>query len=574
MSFFNSTRRVFMMALVATVLAATSDTSRYPTGYFDSPIKAPLVLTGTFAELRPNHFHSGIDLKGFIGQPMYAAADGYVSRIKIEANGYGKALYVDHPNGYTTLYAHMEQFTEELERYAKSIQYDKQSFEVEILPDKGRFPFAKGEYIGKMGMRGRASGPHLHFEIRETQSQVPINPLLFGYEVKDELKPRMHQVKVYNLNPGLETLSSKTLELVPKNGGYAVTGDTIYIDGWRAGLGIKVYDFQNGSSNWNGIYSIQLYSNDTLIYKMESEKFSFEETRYMNAHIDYEEQVSKNSYFHRLYKLPGNKLSIYSNERQQGVIPVYQNKAVKVVILADDVAGNSTKLTFWIKRKSEGKQPAARVYNYVLPHNEESVVDNGALYLRFPAGAFYENLYLHYHSAQDQSSNIYSTVHHIHNYKTPVHKYFEIGIQPTGLPAELRNKAFIAYCDEKQKISNCGGKWENGKLTTRVRNLGDYYIMVDQIPPTIVPVSFNANMKGKTKMAFKITDNFNSAGTASGLLYNATVDGHWVLMEYDGKKDLIEHVFDGTIDPGEHQLQLKVTDSAGNEKIFEQKFSL
>ncbi|MEM1320028.1 MAG: M23 family metallopeptidase [Bacteroidota bacterium] len=559
---------------VLTFAFSLSGGKNYPQDYFRSPVDQRIRLSGTFGELRPNHLHAGIDIKGKVGQSLYAAAEGYISRIKVQAGGYGNVVYMNHPNGYTSVYAHLHKFTPEVEQYVREFQYKRESFEVEIFPGRDKFRFAKGDVIGKLGLSGRSFGPHLHFEIRDTKSERPINPLLFGMEVKDDRPPKLHQLKVYHLNDKRETVGTRTLNLIMGKAGpnYRIKGDTLDIGAWRAGFALKAYDHMTGVPNWNGIYSLAMFKDDILIYDFEMETFSFSESRYINAHLDYAEQVEKKSYFNRCYQLPGNKLSIYNEQVEQGVVKLHKGKVSEIKMLVQDVDGNRSQLRFWVRR-AEVKPPKSDSYNYLLPYNEENKIDNESLYLYFPEGTFYENVYLKYHNDRERSSGLYSAVHHIHNRRTPVHRYFDLGLRPDQpLPEAQRSKAFIAHCQPDGTVENMGGSWKNGRLQTKTRAFGKYCIMLDQKAPTITPVAFRTTLKGYSKMSFKIKDNFEASGRAAGLSYRATVDGQWILLEYDAKKDLLIHRFDGSIGPGEHQLRLVVSDNRGNERLLERRF--
>ena len=567
---------IFCFGFWILINAFTKTTPKeYPQKYFRSPVNKAIRLSGTFGELRPNHLHSGIDIKawnGKTGQPIFAAAEGYVARIKVQSGGYGNVLYISHPNGYTTVYAHLGTFPKDIAAYVKKAQYEQQSFEVELFPPKGKFAFAKGAKIGTMGLSGRSYGPHLHFEIRDTKTEKPINPLLFGFDVEDNVKPKLHQLKVYFLNEKRETLTAESFELTKiKNGSYRIKSDTLRLGAWRVGLGLKVYDHHNGTPNWNGIFSLTMLQNDVPVYAFEMESFAFRESRYINAHLDYEEQISNKAYFNRCYALPGNRLSIYDEMVKKGVIKLHKDKPSKITMKAKDVKGNTSVLEFWVRR-DDVKSAEATSYNYMLPHAEENLIETEAIRLFFPKGTFYENLYMDYSAAVEKSNNVYSAIHHVHNYKTPVHKYFDVAIQPFGLPEALRSKAFIAYCDKDNEIQNCGGQWKNGKLQAKVRDLGDYSIMVDDEAPKIKPVAFSANMKGYSKISFKITDNFPTARNIEQFNYEITIDGKWVLFNYDAKNDLLIHRFDGTIQPGKHTLKLVVTDDRGNQSVFEKEF--
>ncbi len=571
-------RQITFSLFLLTILCSfsTDNAKVYPTDYFRSPVDRQIYLSGTFGELRPNHFHAGIDIKahgGKVGQNLYATADGHVARIKISSGGYGNVLYIKHPNGYTTVYAHMYKFADKIAKYVKESQYEKQKFEIELFPPADKFVFKKGDVIGKLGTSGRSFGPHLHFEIRDSRTEKPINPLLFGFELKDNIAPKLHQLKAYFLNDKMNTLDTKTFDLIKlSNKKYKVRGDTLRLGAWRVGFGIKAYDHMNGTPNWNGVYKVDMSQDGEPSYVYEMETFSFNESRYINAHLDYEEQVSKKSYFNRMFRMPGNKLSIYDEQTSKGLIKLSNTKATKITMVVEDADGNDATLEFWAKR-GKVKEPESESFNYLLPFDEENIIDNNTVRMHFPLGAFYENLYMQYRTSRDDSKNVYSMVYHIHDYKTPVHTYYDLSIQPNGLPEELRSKAFIAYCGKDQKMQNSGGRWEEGKLKAKVRDLGDFCIMVDDKAPTITPASFKSNMKGFSKMTFKIKDNFETTGKARGMTYNATVDDQWILLEYDSKNDLLIHRFDGRIPAGKHTLRLVVSDNRGNEKVLERTFT-
>lgn len=549
-----------------------TDKKDYPRDYFRSPVDYQILLSGTFGELRPNHFHAGIDIKGAVGKKLYSIADGYVSRIKVSEGGYGNVLYIDHPNGYTSVYAHLQRFDKAIEEYILAAQKNAQTFEIELLPARDQFLLKKGQVIGTMGVSGRSFGPHLHFEIRDTKTEQPINPLFFGFDVKDTRPPKMHEIRVYHMSPEVETLDAKSHFLIKKGSKYGVKGDTLMINAWRVGFGLKAYDHMNGASNWNGIYEVKMFVDEELAFQFDMETFAFNETRYLNAHLDYEEQVSKKSYFNRCFRLPGNQLSIYEYPEAQGIVRLNSKRAKKIRMVARDVVGNEKELIFWAKRKTNMTDPPGRVYNYLLPYNEKNIIETASAKIFFPEGTFYENMYLQYTASFEDSYNVYSAVHQIHDYKTPVHKFYDLAIRPTSIPENLKSKAFIAYCDQKNRIYNCGGTWEDDMLKTKVRDLGAFYVMTDTKPPSIKPSSFRKNLRGRKTMSFKIRDNYRSARNVDGLSYYATVDGQWILMQFDAKNDLLFHRFEADFPKGEHQLRLVVKDAVGNESVFESEF--
>lgn len=548
-------------------------TKTYPQNYFRSPIDQTIRLSGTFGELRPNHLHSGIDIKatgGKNGQPIYAIADGYIARIKVQSGGYGNALYLVHPNGYMSVYAHLQNFEKNVAKYIKKTQYEKQSFNVDLYLNGTTFRVKKGEKIGNLGTSGRSFGPHLHFEIRDNKTQKPINPLLFGLKMEDDIRPKLHNVKIYHLNDKLETMDTKIHSLVKKGGGkYGIKGDTLTIGAWRAGFGIKAYDHHNGVTNWNGIYALEIYQDGQLIHAFDMETFSFGESRYINAHIDYAEQKLNKAYYNRSYKLPGNRLSIY--DKNEGVVTLHKDKSSKIKVVALDVDGNKAVLDFWVKRKEVIPADSGN-YNYALLYDKANTINTGLMKAVFSKGTFYENAYLNYRNSADESADIYSDMHQLHDESVPVHKYFNLSIQGDRVPKHLRSKAFIAHCDSKQKVASNGGKWKDGYLTAKVRSLGDYCIMIDDTKPIIEPISFRNDMTNRSRMTFKITDNMPTTGKARGLSFNATIDGKWILMRYDEKNDLLIHQLDERTPKGEHTLKITVRDDRGNKNVYQRQF--
>lgn len=567
-------RHTALLCLAAFFCFAFSE-SKYPQGYFQLPIKHTPKVSGTFGELRPNHFHSGIDLKssnGGSGDPLVSAADGYVSRIKVKASGFGNALYISHPNGYTTVYAHMNAFTPEIEEYVKAQQYKRESFEVDLsnLPTR-LFTFKRGEVIGQMGNSGSSSGPHLHFEIRNSRTEKPINPELFGLRIKDTRPPKLHKLKLYALNPDLETLDTRTVDVIGNaNSGYRIKGDTLNVNAWRCGFALKAFDHQDGASNWNGIYKLDMTVADTLHYGFDLETFAFSQTRYINAHLDYFEQKTARSYYHRCYHLPGNKIPIYRGGT--GVVPLEKNRAVPVQLTVFDPSGNEAKLKFYVRR-GEVTKTSSPPYQQIIDYTESKQVEMGGCSLYFPKGSLYENLYFSYSIKDEKDPQAYSLQYNLGDPLVPVHKHLTITMDASAVPDKLRSKAFIAYCEDDGTIYNAGGKWEGNQLVTKNRSLGSYAVYTDTVPPTVRAVSFRKNIANSSKMSFEILDNYPTTGRGKDLSYHGTVDGQWILMEQDGKTDVLTHYFDGRISSGEHEFVLYVTDHCGNSTTYKRNFT-
>ena len=583
-------RHLFYFLLLAVFTSFTDPTipkkpiPNYPKGYFQSPVAHTIELAGTFGELRPNHFHSGIDIspgRKLNNEPIYAAAEGYVSRIQVQAGGYGQALYITHPNGYTTVYGHLEKLAFSIDTFLKKKQYTSESFEQNLILQPQDLPILRGQEIGIMGNRGHSAGQHLHFEIRETETDNPINPLLFGFNVPDNIAPTINALKVYLLNDKKEIVDTKILDVVRRGKDYAILGDTVFVASNQVAFALKTYDKQDGKSGSNGVYSIEMNQNDSLLFQFTTEKFGFNETRYLNAHLDYTAQMSRQGFFNRTFLLPGNQLSMYEKVVNNGIITM--NDGVKKITLkSTDAAGNATTLQFYLKNKNFIINSKPKSYNYFLPFNEPSLINTEGAKFFFSKGSFYENVYLNFaQTTEGGTYGTYSPTYHMHDAQTPLHYLMTVSIKPVALPDSLRKKAFIAFCPRGEtSIYNCGGGWsDEGYLVGKNNKFGRYCIMIDQTPPKITPIRFQYDMRKFSKMSFRIRDNIETVGGGEGLKYRAEVDGAWILMEFDGKSDILYHQFDDFMDKSQHEIigaehtfRLEVTDNRGNSSVLEGKF--
>ena len=555
-----------------------AQTNQYPQGYFQNPVGHQMELTGSFGELRPNHFHSGIDIKagkGMNNEPILAAAEGYVSRINVQGGGYGQSVFITHPNGYTTAYGHLDKFSIELHAILRKKQYETESFEQNIVFQPNEFPVVRGQEIGKMGNRGHSFGQHLHFEIRNTESGKSVNPLLFGFDVPDHVAPTIGGLKVYYLNEKREIIESRTVSLVKKNGGYGIVGDTLNVFATSVAFAVKTYDKQDGLSGDNGIFSLEMKENDALVYRFKAETVQFDENRYLNAHVDYYEMTARKSNYHRAFLLPGNHLSMYENVVNNGILQANQ-EGKKITLTSSDAAGNAVNLEFFVKSKGGVIDLKTKNYTYFIPVNEPSILKPNGANFYFPNNCFYENIYLKFgQNTEGGTYGIYSPTYQLQDNRTPIHAMFNVNIQPVGLPDSLKSKAFIAFCSQENgRVQSCGGAWSvDGTLMAKNNRFGNYCVMVDQAPPRISPVSIADVVYKSGRLAFRISDNFNEIGINEGLKYRAEIDGQWLMMEFDSKYDLLFlKLEEGLITEGVHQFKLTVTDDRGNESVYNRSF--
>jgi len=543
----------------------------YPTNYFGSPVEFRILLSGTFGELRSNHFHSGIDIKtqGVEGQNVHAVADGYISRISVSGTGFGKALYVSHPNGYTSVYGHLSAFSDSIGIYVKSQQYQKEQFTVTLYPPKDMFVVKKGEIIAKSGNSGGSDGAHLHFEIRESRTEFPINPLLFGFKVKDLTKPRILGLRFYPVNGNSSVNKhSKIFDVDVKGWGMnhkIVKYDTLQVSG-KIGFGINAYDMLDDSNNKNGVYSIQLWIDSTLIYSDHLEKFSFDETKYINSFIDYAEFIQHKKRYQRSIIDPGNRLSIYDDVLDQGIYNFTDSSYHKFKYELKDAAGNISQLTAVLKSlppKDSIESAVIGMDNWFV-YNSENKFETDSIKLDFDKGTFYRSFKFEYQKDKSPKGS-YSALHKIHTENVPLHKSYEIKIATNNLPKQLQGKALIAQLS-KDGVQAVGGIYTDGFVVGKASNFGDFMVVVDTIRPTITPLNIN---KDKNGTSYKFI-NFLIKDELSGIKsYRGTLNNKWILMDYDPKNDKLSYRVDELLKKGKNNFKLEVKDAKDNTSIYE-----
>lgn len=538
-----------------------------PKNYFRSPLGIPLYLAGNFGELRSNHFHSGLDMKtqGKEGFNVYAAADGYVSRVKISPWGYGKTIYIDHPNGYTTIYAHLKSFKGKIADEIKKYQYEKESWEIDWYPPDSLLKVKKGDKIALSGNTGGSGGPHLHFEIRETKTEFPVNPLLFGFEIKDDIKPIIRSITLTPLDDTsyVNNLKSTQRFLVTgSDGNYRLKYTTpIYAYG-NIGIGIETIDKLNGYGNRNGIYSIELQKDNEIIYKSEMKKFSFDESRALNSLIDYEYYLKEKVRFQRSYIEPNNPLSIYAKHKNNGVVNFKTDDVFNFNYIIKDTYGNTSKIKFETKGKVDKKitnNVLKQKYDTVFSYKDSNYFTKPNISVSIPKDALYNDLPLHYYEADTMTGAITPT-YFVHNDYTPLHKPISVSIKVGRLSEYLRSKATIVHFDRRKRYYSKGGEWRNNFITAKSKNFGGFAVMIDTVAPKLTPLNIipNRNMANYKTLEIKIGDNLSGIKS-----YRGTIDGKWIIMEYEAKKAKLFYTFDN-LPKGKHEFKLEVTDGVGN----------
>jgi murein DD-endopeptidase MepM/ murein hydrolase activator NlpD len=541
----------------------------YPLVDFRPPLDIlPPALAGSFGELRGNHFHSGVDFRTNQreGYPVYAIADGYVSRIRVQNSGFGQAIYLSHPNGYTSVYGHISRFSPKVADAVKSISYQKKTFEMDEYPPAEQFPVHKGDVIAWSGNRGSSGGPHLHFEIRDTKTEQTINPQLFGIQIPDDIPPVIYSLYVYKLNKKVfnEYTPKQYFQVAGGSGKYHLAANTINISG-EVGFGITATDRHNGNSGLNGVYSIELQLDGKIVFTSALERFAFENSKAINSHIDYPAFLGSRRSIQKSFVDPGNPMKIYYNLVNNGRIEFTDQEAHELQYTITDSKGNKSILTFAVK--SDGKSITTPDEPDGIPffYNKDNEFSTESVKVVVPKGTLYNDFNLVYKVKPRPARGAYSEIYQIHNNLTPLHVGFSLWIKADASLGNLKDKAVIVSSGG----SSQGGVFENGYVKASPRNFGSYYIAVDTVSPSIVPVNIldGKNMSGIPRMLFKIRDNLSGIKS-----FNGYIDGNWALMEFDTKTATLWHAFDGRTGPGKHQLRLEVEDMKGNIKTYSINF--
>jgi murein DD-endopeptidase MepM/ murein hydrolase activator NlpD len=537
----------------------------YPTDVFANPLGIEWELSGTYGEPRSNHFHAGSDVKtnGTTGYKLYAIQDGYVARIKVSPFGYGKALYIAHPNGYTSVYGHMDSFNPKIDSLVKQYQYANQQFSQEIYPKASELKVKKGDLIGYSGNSGGSGGPHLHLEIRETASEQVLNPLFFGYKVSDNVPPTLSAIKLTTIPSDksyYEVPEGKRYLLKKNSKGYYIQ-DTIEVAEGEIGVGVHGYDVQTAATNKNGIFRMELFVNDQPHFTWTMDKMSFDEARYVNAFRDfYEGKYGRTIY--NCFRMPGNDFKIYEHQVKDGFIDSKGKEVIKVNIVAWDFHKNKSNIEFYLKTNPNLKPAIIQDSTAVLmPFNQNNNIIKEDFKAFFPEGSFYDDLPVTYRKEINSSATIFSDYHHLNNRLVPLHKTVVVQIAPKNIAPELKSKVVMMHKDLKGVEQALATFWKDDMISTKSKEVGVFYAKLDTVAPSISIINLNTSTKTfrENQIRVKITDNLSGIDT-----YDGYINDQWVVFDYDAKRNLLVYDFDDKMGKGEQTLKMVVKDAVGN----------
>ena len=557
--------KFFIYAFFISLSIAAQD--KYPKDYFRSPLDIPIQLSGNFGELRPNHFHAGFDLKTNQkeGLNVYAAADGYVSRIKISSGGYGKAIYITHANGYTTVYGHLQKATGAIEKKIIELQYAEKSYEIEAFFKPGEIPVKKSDIIALSGNTGGSEGPHLHFEFRDNKTEKIINPLFFGLEIKDTKKPIVSNLMAYPIDSESTVNQSKrpvALNLSLQQDGTYVS-EKVSAKG-KIGFGIIASDLDDVSYNPNGVYKTKLTNNGKDIFGYEFDEMVFDEGRYVNAFIDYERYKKMHNRVQKLFMKEKYGFSNIKSNVKNGIIEVAPNYSDSVRVEVSDYKGNTTKIQVPVSYSDQKILVPAddKITKYFVKSKSDTNFEKDNVSVFFPANTFYEDFYMNF--------DVRNKTLFLHEDIVPAHTNFTITFEDKESSAEDKKKMFIATVNGT-KLGFLYTKLQDNTFTAKARNLGQFKLAKDTVAPKISiakPIQ-DKWITAQKSIVITISDDFSGIKS-----YNGYINDKWVLFEYESKLRRLTHVFDDALLlEGKNNLKLVVTDNVGNSTIFETQFN-
>lgn len=531
------------------------------------PFDFPILLSGNFGELRSNHFHSGIDFKtqGVEGKPVHAVKAGYVSRISVSPWGYGNGLYLTHPDGTTTVYGHLQRFSQKIADYVKEQQYAQESFQVNLYPDPGLFPVERGEIIALSGNTGSSGGPHLHFEVRDTETEEVMDPIpYFADRITDTHPPKIQGILVCPMEgKGVVNGQGRKTELkivTAKDGSQTLNG-TIHAWG-EIGLAVKANDYMDNTNNIYGVRDIRLSVDGLVIYQSDLDRFTFDETRFLNTFTDYAEWKKHRSYYVRSYVEPGNRLR-FIECLNRGILVIDETRTYQLTYTLSDAFGNSTRFSFQIKGEEQPIPETDTEGTEPFHWGSDNRFGAKAIRLSIPKGNLYSDLNFNYQVIED--STALAAIHLLHDEPVALHEACSLSLRLQTDTLENKSQYGIVR-KQNERLYWIGGTYRNGWIDGNIKELGTYTIAQDTKAPVITPLNADKWI-GKRQFKFRLSDNLSGVKS-----YRGEIDGQFALFEMNSRS-VITYTFDKErLTHGKHTLHLSVTDAAGNESAYTYPF--
>lgn len=559
-----------LFTLITSLLIAQND--------YRTPLDIPLYLSGNFGELRRSHFHSGLDIKtgGITGEPIYAIADGFVSRIKVSAYGYGKALYLDHPNGQSSVYAHLSAYNEEITAFLRDAQYELEQFSVDLHPGQQQLRVKKGDVIGWSGNSGSSGGPHLHFEIRDTETERPLNPLNLGFEVVDNTAPIFKSIRIYPLDEKSWVdgyYSSQDYSRKVYSGSSSLRRNGAIPVGGKVGIAFNAHDQLSGTSNYCGIYSASLVVDGDEVFAFSFDSLDFSQRRLIHAHRDFANYETERVSFQRLFALPNNPLIIYNERLSGGIIYGSDGESKELEIILKDKVGNISKTSFTLqfhegkpeRRQAMLSRNTGDYEKQMFYFEKDNSFEDRGLRVDLPAWHLFEDVLFIYEREEDEEA--FSDRFVLGDASIPLYDEMKIQIKPKNFEEISPEKLLIAR-EYKSRNYPLATSWDGDYLICNSRNFGTFLVLCDTVPPMIRAYDFRRSMKGREEFSFKIADDLSGIEAV-----NAFIDDRWVLTDFDAKKAKVTCTYDAArMSRGEHHFRITVTDGRGNASEYESKF--
>lgn len=558
--------RQFILTLIL-LFPSVLQAQEYPQGYFRNPLDIPISLAGNFGECRSNHFHSGLDIKTQSKEnlPVHAAADGYVTRIRIQNGGFGHALYLKHPNGYTTLYAHLNDFAPEIQAYMKAEQYKRKSWTVDLYVPASKFPVKKGDLIAYSGNTGSSLAPHLHFEIRDSKTEHPVNPALFGFKINDNIAPKPTSLVLYNMRHSVYEQQPQYVPLVAGKGGYTVKGDTVHTDFSYVGVAFQANDYMNGSTNTLTYHIAELSMDEQVQCRLTLDDIGYDVTRYMNAFVDYSQKRKGKGWVQCMFRLPGNHLpGVYEHNKDKGAIDISDGKPHEMLLSLTDAFGNVSLTSFYLKYSGDTTTSVLPECKNIFRVNEPNSFVHPNVKFALDRRDLYDEICFTFSEEPDLKA--YSARYRLHDLTVPIHSYFNLYIKPDKpVPFELRDKIALVETEDDGSESGKFATYDNGWYRAAIRNFGSYRLVADTKAPVIIPMQSREALLNSTRITFKVDEDVTSVDK-----FVAKVDGEWLPFEQTG--DIFYYTFDEHCGKGDHVLTITASDENGNTETIEYTF--